>query len=1502
MVKKYVLFALTFVLLLKVNPLKSQSIQRFSNDSIRFATEMEYFLKQFVDKENKQMMEEFLLSFRANWSEGVFSNEERREVYSTCNLMLKKKMQAVPYFIDYLDAVVYFAKTGKPIDEYVAWHKALEKVIEKEHISKYSEFLVNTALLLRDNIVYQSPTTIWKASNANFIFEYDKKPFITFKSLDLICSAKRDSIVILKTAGVYYPIEKIWKGKGGTVTWERAGFKPDDVYALLNNYKIEMKYSHYKADTVTFFNKNNFQKPLTGSFEDKVMATENEERETYPRFSSFNKRIQIKDLFKDIDYLGGYNLYGAKFYGTGTDKERAICTFYKNNKKFIVTRAYNYIIRDNQISSDAVDFSLYFQTDSIYHPYVELKFLNDKNELTLSRRDEGLYKSPFYNSYHKLDMYFESLIWQVGSDNLEFAMSKSFTKNAKSTFESSNYYSEFRFEQFQGLDQRNPLYLIREYSRKIKSDTITVAGLAGYLTVADHQAVGILINMAGLGWVSYNEKNKTAVLKEKYHFNLSAKGGKTDYDVISFNSETHNLSNGSLNLDSFDLKLNGVKSIELSGAQAVYIFPYDEEITVKKNRDFAFEGHIKSGLFDFYGKDFYFDYNNFKIKLNNTDSMKFKIPTQETDDIGNAELAQVRTALEDVNGELFIDQPHNKSGRIKVPHYPIFKSDQNTSSFVYYDKRFIQKGAYDRSRFYFQVKPFTIDSLDNTSTSGISFNGTFVSGGIFPDFDDSLMVQPDMSLGFVRYTSGDGYSVYGGKGRYYNKIHLSYEGLKGDGSLKYLTSTGQSNEFIFFLDSLNAHLTNYEVKEQIATVQYPPVLGKDVYMHWMPYKDVMSVYKKETPLDFYAGKAAFHGRMDYTPQLMSGDGTMAFYNSKLKSKFFKYKEHEFSADTSDFSLNALNSEELAITTTNYKSYIDFNKEFGQFNSNGGVAKIDFPINQYISFMDEFDWYMDKGDIELRNTKFTNLARLETLSLSELIDEDLSGSDFVSVHPMQDSLRFFSSLAHYNIGENIIQAENVKIIKVADAAVYPDSGRVEILKRAEMKTLRFAQVLADTATRYHRFYDGNINIISKRKYYGNAKYDYVDENDELKPIYFDNVNVDDSLYRTYAKGYIADISDFALSPYFDFHGNVRLDAPKKFLNFDGGVKISHDCQAMEKNWFYFNTDINPDTIQIPVPQQPTLYNKDRTKTFAGIYIAKDTTDVLSAFFSPKHSFSDTAIVTSQGLLIYHNPTDEYRIASLNKLNNRDSLPGNYFSLNTSKCNTYGEGIMGLGVDFGQVKYGTIGNIRHYTQGDSIRMRIMLWFDFFFNDKALKVMRDDFENYQNLKGVDYSSFWFRKSLGEVVGAEKSDELISEMELYGSYRRLPQQLEHNIVLTDVSFIWSKENQAYISQGKIGVSNLGGSIINKYLNGYVELKKRKHGGHELSIYLQASNENWYFFNYRNNFMQAISSNAEFNTAVTETKEEDRIMKVEKGQQTYNFYISTERKKDDFVKKMKGL
>ena len=138
------------------------------------------------------------------------------------------------------------------------------------------------------------------------------------------------------------------------------------------------------------------------------------------------------------------------------------------------------------------------------------------------------------------------------------------------------------------------------------------------------------------------------------------------------------------------------------------------------------------------------------------------------------------------------------------------------------------------------IDPFTIDSLDNTSTEGLVFGGQLcTSAGIFPVKRQDIRVQRDYSLGFTEETGPEGWRAYQGAGQAQGKVQLSIAGLRVDGDLVYQQSRGHSSEFVLFPDSARGQGQYALAGGGGATakgVGIRPPNGSDASMHWLPYQ------------------------------------------------------------------------------------------------------------------------------------------------------------------------------------------------------------------------------------------------------------------------------------------------------------------------------------------------------------------------------------------------------------------------------------------------------------------------------------------------------------------------------------------------------------------------------------------------------------------------------------------------------------------------------------------
>jgi hypothetical protein len=74
------------------------------------------------------------------------------------------------------------------------------------------------------------------------------------------------------------------------------------------------------------------------------------------------------------------------------------------------------------------------------------------------------------------------------------------------------------------------------------------------------------------------------------------------------------------------------------------------------------------------------------------------------------------------------------------------------------------------------------------------------------------------------------------------------------------------------------------------------------------------------------------------------------------------------ADTSDFRLTEGDTASIAFRTDNVNATMKLDERIGEFVSNGSETKVEFPVNQYMCYMDKFKWYMDQGDLELQSDR------------------------------------------------------------------------------------------------------------------------------------------------------------------------------------------------------------------------------------------------------------------------------------------------------------------------------------------------------------------------------------------------------------------------------------------------------------------------------------------------------------------------------------------------------
>jgi hypothetical protein len=125
------------------------------------------------------------------------------------------------------------------------------------------------------------------------------------------------------------------------------------------------------------------------------------------------------------------------------------CSFKSNSNAFVFT--------DERILTRNAKVVMIIGEDSIYHPGLQLTYLQKDNEFTLLRDDKApnMARSPYYDSYHKFEIDAKVVKWKVGTDKVFFtSLQNSVVNNAG--FSSYNLFNKTNFDVFEGFDFQHP--------------------------------------------------------------------------------------------------------------------------------------------------------------------------------------------------------------------------------------------------------------------------------------------------------------------------------------------------------------------------------------------------------------------------------------------------------------------------------------------------------------------------------------------------------------------------------------------------------------------------------------------------------------------------------------------------------------------------------------------------------------------------------------------------------------------------------------------------------------------------------------------------------------------------------------------------------------------------------------------------------------------------------------------------------------------------------------
>lgn len=1471
MMKRLIIFVL---LLVCGNGLYAQQLKEFSTDNAQFIKQLEKFMTASNRKDVKAITETFKMHFNG----GRFTDTQKAVIRSQCDLMLKKKMRANPYFSGFIRSINAIISQGFYDSHFDDWLKTVNLYTKDLKRSKLKNFTAYSGfysdLFEKKALRYTTPRGLqWLITSNDYKFVYEKDEIsLVIKSTDLIGKRKEDSIVVKNTAGTFYPLLNIWKGTKGRVTWERAELT-DKVFCTFKDYTIELKKNFYAVKEVTFYHPTFFSDPIEGSFSDKIIQNAGK-NSSYPRFKSFNTNYSIKNLGDRIRYVGGFELHGSSVIGIGGELNPARMDFLKKDDAIaLTTYADKYTIRrDEYIVAKDVKASIYFSEDSIHHPSADFRFNIPNRTIELTRTGSGNSRTLFYNSFHNMEMDVEKIGWAIDTDSIEVGQNKIRSAGGRpkeADFESLNYFDFNKYVRYQNISNYNPISTIKAFCEKNNTREIDAEELAKHLNpkYSVRTITPLLLSLVENGFIFYNKETGLIVVNEKVFHYSEASRKKRDYDNIRIVSQSRR-TNGTIHLNDNALEVNGVRGAVLSDSQLVAFRPYGQTLKIQKNRNIDFNGRLFAGYGVFHGFDFQFKYNEFRVYANKVDSFLLRIEdrtqTREYERTGRYPLKPLNARIENMVAEIQIDEPTNKSSRDNHQHLP--KLFSTGPCYVYYDAKGTQNGAYNRDSFYFQIKPFEFDSLDSFDPENLKFDGDLVSAGVFPEFEQTLRVQKDLSLGFKTVTPPEGYPLYKGKGRYKGIISMDNKGLLGEGVVSYLAADINSEDIIFLPSQLLATAEVFSLEEfKGDAYEFPRIRGEQVSVDWRPYRDSMYIETEEKPFEVFDSRFSLTGLATLTPGGLYGDGILDWPEAAMISDNLRFRARGVTADSTSLRIKTSGAAGMAFSTVNVKADIDFEKKLGKFKSNSDEISTAMPYVKYRTSMDEFNWDMN----------------LQTIDFKSKGDK----ATFLSVHPDQDSLSFTGTSANYSLPKNQLKVQGVDFIQSADAFIYPKDGLVEIEANAKMKTLEEAVILADTSNRYHTIRNANVTILGKENYKANGgAYEY-NVGDIKQEVRFSRIDIVKSRrgpnrgkLTTVGEGNIIALNNFYLDKKTFFQGTVKLRADQKELQFDGFAKINSPAIG-DSAWFSIDNQIDRKNVILKYDSPRNLVGQ---KLRTGIFVKRDTGLIYPRILTAPYSRRDRPIFETKGFIKYFDTDglDEFRFGDSTKVL-ANSRRGNQIIFDRLTGDLKYEGKFSLVDKLPYVTVDAAGEGSMSIEGGNSQINIMLAIDLIIPDRLLNIMIKDFEtNSFEMPDATYSKSYVRKGLAEFIPNDKSlEKVFSEIKDYDKIYLPKESKKYTFLFGNAPMVWSDSRYSLISKPGISLSYINDKSFHKRLkNTYIEIRMSR-SRDEINLYFESPSGDFYFFNYQNRVLSVVSENPTFNDAILGMKKKELEFKMPDGE-----------------------
>lgn len=1275
-------------------------------------------------------------------------------------------------------------------------------------------------------------------------------PVLNLSSTQLVLVTPYDSLVLKNVDGTQLLKDKIFVGDQASLQWPQENDRTSVA-------QVEMEEFFVKVDRGSFWTPNAkltfppfISEPLPGVFKYRSITRKADEYSSYPMFTSYYADAAFDLPGEDATYEGGFEIRGNQLFGQSISKDPNFLTINDGKGRKAVITSRRFVLGDSLVTCEDASFSFFTGNDSIYHPRVKLYYYPHKREMSVMIR-KGNEATPFNNSYHRIQINAEVFKWHIGEDSVDFDI-----VTAKSlipvTVASEDYFNDHRYRKLSGSFDFHPISIAVYFAKKYGVTDFNYADLVQEYKLNERLVFAAMVQLEQYNFVVFNEKSGHVTVLDKAYLYYDAAARKRDFDNLYIPSKLEGLPNISMNLDSMQLLVRGVNDFYMTTDFKVRVKPTDKEVKVLRNRQLLFDGEIEAGDFDYKGKDFVFDYDGFLIDMANIDSIRLQLTLPDSLASEPGEKKQLQNHLTETSGVLYLNEPSDRSNKNQSDHYPYFESE--SEAIVYFDGEEVLDGAYDKS-VRFIIPPLEVDDIDREDATSLQFPGMFNSGGIFPDFEDTLHIMPDNSLGFVHEIPEEGYNLYGTPARTYENITLSSAGMRGQGKIDFLNATLFSEDFIYYPDSVTADGYFGSIEPgQVGSASFPQAELGSFRMYWLPKKDSMFLRTIDDPFNFYNATAQLTGAANVTQQGVYGYGSLLTRGSIAESDNLSFQELTYSATHADFRVLSDDPEKPAMAGNDINLFFDLTTNTADVHPERvGVAAISFPYAQMKTSITNATWFLEDSII--------TMTKPEDISLEDTY--------FYSTRSELDSLAFNGEKAIYDIKSYELDVQGIPYILTADAKIIPEGNETTILADSRLQTFTNAEIIFEYPEAYHYLTKGVIDIQSRNSFSGTALYMLPIEEDtfEIKMSSFyleerflpggeiDSISV--------SNGLVSKSAHVDIAPGFLYQGGVTLKAYKQALELSGFVKP--DFKSLPDHDFWVSYERTGDEVDIYIDMSSAVF-ENGDPAIAGLHYGTSG-KVYHTFLEGRFSPADDDFFLAEGTLSFDEESHTFKIEEDGK-STGERYEGQTFYYSDSSQSVIFEGQANflapernlIGVNSSVLGFGNRAT-------NEFEADVFFTMDFKLDKVLMEPMAldliDIIERLGNPPANDLSLEAMLK-IANIIGedATKKYEKGSFKDYIPLFEAAP-VLDQNLVISGVKMVWNDERNAWHNTTKLAVSHVNDQDINAKMDGFIEFGRDDTGGEVMNVFIQAAPGSWYYFNYQENSLLIFSSNKAFNEQV---------------------------------------